>query len=252
MKTFILQTYSSTKAFTLVETMVATAIITMVILGPLTVAITSASYAKDSKDAITASYLAHEGIELVRYKRDSAYVECQNGAPTCVPVSFAAAQMENTQQASWRIFKERMRNAVNPILGLQPSCFTDDNQDGCSFDVYGMTNTGSDAGERFIGTDDRCSTLYNDDRSDQPTGYNPSGFGFTDRMYICKENGLTYSYSDSGYKRVIKLTSTTGFFADPYEKTYEDDLRVEATVTYTRGMGILHTARAIDYLHARP
>lgn len=252
MKTFILQKYPSTKAFTLVETLVATAIITMVILGPLTVAITSASYAKDSKDAITATYLAHEGIELVRFKRDSAFVECQNGVSTCIPQSFAAAQMENIQQASWRTFKERMRNAVNPILGLQPSCFSDDNQDGCSFDTFGITNTGSDAGERFIGTDDRCSTLYNDNRVDQQYGYNTAGFGFTDRMYACKASGASYSYMDSGYKRIIKLTSLSRPFADTYEKTYEDDVRVESTVTYTRGMGIKHTARAIDYLHARP
>jgi prepilin-type N-terminal cleavage/methylation domain-containing protein len=59
------------KGFTLVETLVAVAILVIATLGPLAIAsqgITSAAYAKDQ---ITAFYLAQEGIEYVRYVRDS-------------------------------------------------------------------------------------------------------------------------------------------------------------------------------------
>ena len=97
--TFDTYVMKNTKGFTLIETLLATMIISMVILGPLTVSITSSAYAKDTKKVITANYLAHEGLELVRFKRDSVFVECQSGQATCVPISFNASSMENTQQA---------------------------------------------------------------------------------------------------------------------------------------------------------
>jgi hypothetical protein len=224
-----------------------------VILGPLSVAISSASYAKNTKDAITATYLAHEGIELVRFKRDSTYVECQNNATTCVLNLLTSGNIESVQQGSWRIFKERMRNAFNPTLGLQPSCFTDDNTAGCAFDIDGIINTGSDVAERVTGEDDRCDTLYTDNRQDQtPPPALTNGVGVTDRLYLCKEKGVTYNYFDSGYKRTVKLTSSYIPVANQYQKDYEDDVRIESVVTYTRGMGLLRTIRAVDYFHARP
>ncbi len=239
------------RAFTLIETLLATLVISMVILGPLTVSITSSSYAKDTKKVITASYLAHEGLELIRFKRDSAFVECQSGQATCVPISFTASSMENTQQASWRIFKERFRTAVNGN-GVQPSCFTDDDPEGCAFDVYGVTQTGSGIANRYVAADDRCSSMYTDNRLDQPSGYDVTGMGVTDRVYVCKENGLPYDYSDTGFARVIKLTPVSLSYGDDYQKMYEDDVRVESAVTYTRVHGIKRTVRAVDYLHARP
>jgi Tfp pilus assembly protein PilV len=250
-KLFLHKKIQPRKAFTLIETLLATMVISMVILGPLTVSITSSAYAKDTKKVITANYLAHEGLEIVRFKRDSVFVECQSGQATCVPISFNASAMENTQQASWRIFKERMRTVVN-ASGVQPSCFVDDNPEGCSFDAYAATQTGSGAVNRYVGGDDRCSSLYNDDRLDQPAGYSSVGVGVTDRVYVCKENGVPYDYSDSGYARVIKMTSVTLPYGDDYQNMYEDDVRVESAVTYTRAHGILRTVRAVGYLHARP
>ena len=244
------------QAFTLIETLVSVALISLVILGPLSVAITSASYAKNTKDAITATYLAHEGIELVRFKRDSTYVECQNNTATCTVNLLTSGGIETIQQAAWRLFKERFgidSGLVSSSLGLQPSCFTNQSIAGCAFDVYGIVNTGSGVGQRVRGDTDECSTLYTDTRIDQiPPPYPGNGVGVTDHIYVCKEKGITYSYTDSSYKRVIKLTSTYVSTASQYTKDYEDDVRVDSVVTYTRGMGLLHTVRAIDYLHARP
>jgi Tfp pilus assembly protein PilV len=247
----ILRKQKSIQAFTLIETLIALTVITITIMGPLSVAITTSSYSKNTKDVITANYLAHEGVELVRLKRDSVYLECENDTATCPPISFAAANMENLSQTAWRTFKERMRDSVNPTYGLQLSCFTDDNPDGCSFDVLGMVQTGSQTGQRLSSLDTGCSSLFVDNRLDQTT-YNPSGVGVTDRVYLCANTGLALGYADSGFRRVIKLTSVSPQYASSFQRTYEDDVRVESTVTYTRGLGVQSITRAIDYLHARP
>ena len=57
--------------FTLIETLVAITILTLGIVGPLELAYKSISYTKLSQNKITASYLAQEGMELVRYIRDT-------------------------------------------------------------------------------------------------------------------------------------------------------------------------------------
>ena len=58
------------KAFTLVETLVAISIFSMSILGLMSVLASSISNTNYAKQKITASYLAQEGIECVRNKRD--------------------------------------------------------------------------------------------------------------------------------------------------------------------------------------
>ncbi|TXI13741.1 MAG: hypothetical protein E6Q68_01005, partial [Polynucleobacter sp.] len=70
------------KGFTLIETLISTTIIMLVILGPLSVAISSSAYAKNTKDTIISVYLAQEGLELLRFKRDSIFLECLNGLVT--------------------------------------------------------------------------------------------------------------------------------------------------------------------------
>lgn len=57
--------------FTLLETMVAVAVLAMVIIGPLELATRSIGYAKISQNQIIASYLAQEAIEFITNKRDS-------------------------------------------------------------------------------------------------------------------------------------------------------------------------------------
>jgi type II secretory pathway pseudopilin PulG len=74
-----------TKGFTLIETLVSTFVITMVILGPLTVASNASSYARITKDTLTATYLAQEAIELLRHQQDSIYIRCvQETGTFCV------------------------------------------------------------------------------------------------------------------------------------------------------------------------
>lgn len=57
--------------FTLIETVVALAILAVALAGPVTLATRSIFNTRFSKNKLTASQLAAEGIEIVRQKRDS-------------------------------------------------------------------------------------------------------------------------------------------------------------------------------------
>lgn len=69
MKTSIQHLYS--KGFTLIETMVAVSLLVIAALGPLSISATAVQNSLIAKDQIIATYLAQEGIEYVRYVRDS-------------------------------------------------------------------------------------------------------------------------------------------------------------------------------------
>jgi prepilin-type N-terminal cleavage/methylation domain-containing protein len=62
------------KGFTLLETLVAIAILLMALLGPFTIAQQSLKSAYYARDQITAYYLAQEGVEFVRAVRDQNYL----------------------------------------------------------------------------------------------------------------------------------------------------------------------------------
>ncbi len=59
--------------FTLLETLVAVTILTIVIIGPLTLAINSISVAMISQNQITAFYLSQEAMEYIGNIRDSNF-----------------------------------------------------------------------------------------------------------------------------------------------------------------------------------
>jgi prepilin-type N-terminal cleavage/methylation domain-containing protein len=57
--------------FTLIETLLAILILAMAIAGPLSIAAKGLQLALISKDQVTATYLAQDGIEYVRFIRDT-------------------------------------------------------------------------------------------------------------------------------------------------------------------------------------
>ena len=59
------------KGFTLIETMVAITVLMTAIVGPMEIASKALFSSYYARDQITAYYLAQEGIEIVRAKRDS-------------------------------------------------------------------------------------------------------------------------------------------------------------------------------------
>ncbi|MCK6462370.1 MAG: type II secretion system GspH family protein [Candidatus Pacebacteria bacterium] len=69
-----------TRGFTLIETIVAIALLSAAVAGPLTMAIKSISNASVSQDQLTAFYLAQEAIEYVRKVRDDNVLSGNSGS----------------------------------------------------------------------------------------------------------------------------------------------------------------------------
>jgi prepilin-type N-terminal cleavage/methylation domain-containing protein len=66
--------FKNNKGFTLIETMVAVSIFTIAIIGPFSVAERSLNAANTARDELIASQLAQEGLEAIRFERDSSYL----------------------------------------------------------------------------------------------------------------------------------------------------------------------------------
>ncbi len=62
---------TSTKGFTIIETLVAVSILTIGIAGPITAVFNGIKAANIAQDQMTAYYLAQEGVEYIRYVRDT-------------------------------------------------------------------------------------------------------------------------------------------------------------------------------------
>lgn len=67
------------KGFTLVETLIAIAVLSLAVTGPMTIAQKSISSAIYARDQITAYYLAQDAIEYVRNVRDTNRLKNNNG-----------------------------------------------------------------------------------------------------------------------------------------------------------------------------
>lgn len=63
------------KGFTIIEALVAIAVLMMALGGPLVLAVSSIGDARASKNKVTAFYLAEEALEYVRNVRDSNYLQ---------------------------------------------------------------------------------------------------------------------------------------------------------------------------------
>jgi type II secretory pathway pseudopilin PulG len=78
------------RGFTLIETLVAVLLLTTAIAGPLTLASKGLSAALIARDQMIAFYLAQDGIEYIRFVRDSnklAGSAWLTGLTDCVPAT---------------------------------------------------------------------------------------------------------------------------------------------------------------------
>jgi Tfp pilus assembly protein PilV len=213
------------RGFTLVETLVSTFIISLVVLGPLTLASRASSYARITKDTLIATYLAQESIELLRHQQDSVYVKCvQESGSVCVQ-----SGSESVPDAAWRTF----RNRLNSTSGT--SCFSNENAAGCSYDFIDMTTNEGSTPTKYVSTAAFCNSL---------------SLQTSTNLYVCSGRASGSGYISTKFGRSISITSIPTLGGS--EQNYNDDLRVTVTVTFRRTDGYLNQIKVVDFLHARP
>ncbi len=235
------------KAFTLLEVLASLTIVTMVILGPLTSAINSSSYARQTKDVMISTYLAEESLELLRHQYMTIYLQCIHGEGMCTEALNPSLPEETQGDKAWRIFKERLDGVG---LGGGISCF-----DSCTYDYLDMKDaTTTVTPSIYSPTGNECPTL---------SIVTAVGYGATTKnYYVC--NGIS-SHSDGGfdskktqYSRSVIIKSVPTFdegllIPDDGKNLglYNDDLVMTSLVSYRRSNGILRTIKVIDFLHKR-
>lgn len=237
------------KAFTIIEVLVGLWIITVAILGPLAVAINSSSSSRNSKDTIVSAYLAQESFELMRFLRDTMFLRCITADASCVSTTIPPLGIENEQssETAWRLFKNILSNG-----GGADSCFVVENPDGCTYDQEGILSNARinpvlDP-DIYSATAADCEYLYHDNRRQLGATTTSS----TDGMYLCDSQGGLLSATE--FKRVVKVTSIPSIVPNipgSYDELYNDDLRIEVTVSYSKSNMLTKRVKAIDFIRAR-
>ena len=218
----------SVRAFTLVETLVSTFIISVVILGPLTVAINASTYSRQTKDIMVSTYLAQEAIELLRHQQDSLYLKCAGDTSinaVCPPITISTGDYEVPKESAWRLFKSYLSSGV--------SCFA---AAGCAYDFIDMTSNENVAPTKYLPTNASCSTL----------------FITASYLYVCSGAHGSGGTATSFARTVFIESISTFDSSDLYDIAYNDDLRVTVSVTFRRQNGYTRTVTLVDFLHARP
>ena len=90
----------TTRGFTLIETMIAVAILSLAVAGPLYAANRAIVAAQVARDQLVALYLAQEGIEYVRAMRDDAYLAAYREGGTQVSATAWDAFLHGTGATS--------------------------------------------------------------------------------------------------------------------------------------------------------
>jgi type II secretory pathway pseudopilin PulG len=210
------------RGFTLVETLVSITIVTLTVLGPLSVATSASAHARDTKNTLISTYLAQEAIELLRHQQDSVYIRCIQGTIACT-----MGPDETADDAAWRIFKER--------LGSNPQGATCFAAPGCSYDFIDMTTNQDNAPTKYRSDAAPCNSLSIETASN---------------LYVCAgARGSGAGYLKTGFTRSVQITSVTTIPGDDAE--YNDDLIVTVTVTFKRPNGFTKQIQVVDFLHAR-
>ena len=212
------------KSFTLIETMVALTIIMIAILGPVSVAVSASSYARDTKDNFTAVYLAQEAVELLRHKRDSLFLSCTNANCTLLNDN-GFGTVETPKEGSWRIFKTQIG-----FDAPQGACWS---VNGCYYDMQNFLS-----GNVYAkGVNPGCDTFYRDDNVG----------GNTNSMYSCTGGA---GWTPTHFSRSVKLEDMTNGL-NGYSAKYEDDIRVTVDVTYPKNNGLIKKVEVVDFIHSK-
>ncbi len=250
MKTFFTNFTVSNKAFTLLETLTSITILSLVLIGPLSVIISSSSYARQTKDVITATYLAEEVVELLQNQYDSMYIYCRNHQDQADPVCSTATN-ETSGQIAWRLFKEKL----GPVNGA-PSCYSPSK---CSFDFQDMLASPTTTPVRYGFSDygaTECPYLVAVNRVITPATGGQSAE--TVQTYACKGvpghlSGGTVSNVQFARSLSVEQLPTFSFESFlPQDQQYNDDLRITSEVSFKGFNGVTKSVKIVRFLHARP
>lgn len=211
--------------FTLIETLVSATIITLAILGPLSLASEASSNARMTKDRLIATYLGQEAIELIRFQQDSLFLRCISAVSTACPT----IDTETKAEAGWRILKARLGANAEGV-----SCFSTDNAAGCSYDFIDMAANADSDPPKFASDEVECNVLAIEDR----TG-----------MYVCARRISGSGFTRTTFSRTVSIESIPTLGGP--EAAYNDDLRITVIVTFRRLNGYTTQVKVIDFLHAK-
>ncbi|MEI6810586.1 MAG: type II secretion system protein [Candidatus Nomurabacteria bacterium] len=212
------------KAFTLVETLTAMFIISTIVLGPLTVAMNAAAYARQTKDVMIATYLAQESTELIHHLQDTLYLKCVGDVSgVSCPASDPNGDgvFDEPGESSWLLLKNYLTSGN--------SCFS---SDGCAYDFIDMTIDGNTAPTKYSLNSGLCNTLS------LTSNY----------LYVCSGAHGGIGDTNTSFSRIVKVDNIdvpTGG-----DSAYNDGLRVTATVSFRRSNGYIRTVKLVDFLHA--
>lgn len=117
-----LSTINSSRGFTLIETFVAITILITAVAGPLTIASKGLQSAVLAKDQLTASFLAQEGIEFIRERRDT---NCLQLHCTDLSTGDAVANIWLTSHSSFNSTADQGLNTCRTDLNGNMSCQVD-------------------------------------------------------------------------------------------------------------------------------
>lgn len=107
--------FRNKKGFTLLEVVISLGLLIMVFGGVTGLAILSAEAERSSKNNLIAAYLAKEGQELVRYKRDLNYIQ------TISPFDSIAIETDNTAYNFTIDYDLTIASVANPDVKLAPA-----------------------------------------------------------------------------------------------------------------------------------
>ena len=96
------------RGFTLIEALVAVTILALAVAGPLVTANRALVANQTSRDQLTASYLAQEGVEYIRTLRDNEYL------------GKYAAHDPNASANAWTAFLQDVSGCVSSACTVDP------------------------------------------------------------------------------------------------------------------------------------
>ncbi len=267
------------KGFTLLETLASIAIMSLVIIGPLSVTISSSGYARLTKDTIVATYLAEEAVEMIQNQYDSMYVYCNKYTPASYPGGLCdptGTSDTSAGKTAWRLFKNRLA-AGN---GQTTTCYVPKggnsypggaagNANGCAFDYKDLMATSTEPLVRYDATSDNCKYLVPVSTSTRTyaqiggsgvqggTGNTVFGYLYsTSTSYVC--SGVPSHIPAGGkvqakeYIRSVTIDQIPTYETGALDAQYSDDLRITSNVQFKALNGVSHSVKITRFMHARP